>query len=297
MPKVAVHTAPPRAGADGRGATPTHRRPYDRWKRLFDVLGALVVLTVGAPLLALVALVVLVTHGRPVLFRHTRPGLHGELFDVVKFRTMLHPDPDRGLVTDAQRLTRVGRWLRASSLDELPEFWNVLRGEMSVVGPRPHLVRYLDLYNAEQARRHEVRPGITGLAQVRGRNALSWEAKFGYDVEYVDRRSFLLDLKILLTTVRVVLTREGISAPGAATWHEFTGNAPAPASAPTDDRANASAPADARTDASAPTYARPDASSPADTRTDASSPVYVQPVDGPGPVSSPVDDRDAAYRR
>ncbi|MFI9640575.1 sugar transferase [Micromonospora sp. NPDC051925] len=240
MPKVAVHTAQTRAGASGpaagRGAasaTPTTRRPYDRWKRLLDVLGALFVLTVGAPLLALVAVVVLVTHGRPVLFRHTRPGLHGELFEVVKFRTMRHPEPDRGLVTDAQRLTRVGRWLRASSLDELPEFWNVLRGEMSVVGPRPHLVRYLGLYSPEQARRHEVRPGITGLAQVRGRNALSWEAKFTYDVDYVDRRSFLLDLKIFLATVWVVLSRQGISAPGAATWHEFTGNDQPPVPSPT----------------------------------------------------------------
>ncbi|WP_249412328.1 sugar transferase [Micromonospora endophytica] len=176
--------------------------------------------------MALIALVVLVAHGRPVLFRHKRPGLHGELFEMVKFRTMRHPDPDRGLVTDAQRLTRAGRWLRASSLDELPEFWNVLRGEMSVVGPRPHLVQYLDLYSPEQARRHDVRPGITGLAQVRGRNALEWQAKFAYDVEYVDRRSFLLDLKILLATVWVVASRQGISAPGAATWHEFTGNPP-----------------------------------------------------------------------
>ncbi|WP_431920823.1 sugar transferase [Micromonospora wenchangensis] len=236
MSKVAAPAARPRAGdagpVTGRETDPSTRRPYDRWKRVLDVLGALVVLTLGAPLLALVALLVLVTHGRPVLFRHTRPGLHGELFEVVKFRTMRHPDPQRGLVTDAQRLTRVGRWLRASSLDELPEFWNVLRGEMSVVGPRPHLVRYLTLYTPEQARRHDVRPGITGLAQVRGRNALSWEAKFASDVEYVDRRSFALDLRILLTTVRVVLTREGISAPGAATWHEFTGNAPSPA----DDR-------------------------------------------------------------
>nr|WP_223256363.1 sugar transferase [Micromonospora endophytica] len=203
-----------------------NRRPYDRWKRLLDLLAAILVLVLGAPLMALIALVVLVAHGRPVLFRHKRPGLHGELFEMVKFRTMRHPDPDRGLVTDAQRLTRAGRWLRASSLDELPEFWNVLRGEMSVVGPRPHLVQYLDLYSPEQARRHDVRPGITGLAQVRGRNALEWQAKFAYDVEYVDRRSFLLDLKILLATVWVVASRQGISAPGAATWHEFTGNPP-----------------------------------------------------------------------
>ncbi|PZG00488.1 UDP-galactose phosphate transferase [Micromonospora endophytica] len=233
MPKVAYHATCTGAGASGQprprrriSEDSANRRPYDRWKRLLDLLAAILVLVLGAPLMALIALVVLVAHGRPVLFRHKRPGLHGELFEMVKFRTMRHPDPDRGLVTDAQRLTRAGRWLRASSLDELPEFWNVLRGEMSVVGPRPHLVQYLDLYSPEQARRHDVRPGITGLAQVRGRNALEWQAKFAYDVEYVDRRSFLLDLKILLATVWVVASRQGISAPGAATWHEFTGNPP-----------------------------------------------------------------------
>ncbi|WDZ87860.1 sugar transferase [Micromonospora cathayae] len=230
----AAHADRLRAGASGvptdrRATAPDAgtRRRYDPWKRVLDVAGALLVLVLGAPLLALVALVVLVAFGRPVLFRHTRPGLHGELFEVVKFRTMRHADPERGLVTDAERLTPVGRWLRASSLDELPQFWNVLRGEMSIVGPRPHLVRYLALYSPEQARRHEVRPGITGLSQVRGRNALDWAAKFAYDVEYVDRRSFLFDLRILLATVWVVLLRKGISAPGAATWHEFTGNPPA----------------------------------------------------------------------
>ncbi|MFF3855570.1 sugar transferase [Micromonospora sp. NPDC002575] len=202
-------------------------RPYDRVKRVLDVLGAVVALTVAAPVMAVVALVVLVAFGRPVLFRHTRPGRGGRLFDMVKFRTMRPVDPARGLVTDADRLTPVGRWLRSTSLDELPGFWNVLRGEMSIVGPRPHLVSYLDRYTPRQARRHEVRPGITGLAQVRGRNTLSWEEKFEYDVEYVDRRSLLLDLRILLATVRVVLRREGISAPGAATWHEFTGTRPA----------------------------------------------------------------------
>ncbi|MEH0825576.1 MULTISPECIES: sugar transferase [unclassified Micromonospora] len=192
-------------------------------KRVIDVVVALTVLIVAAPVMAGVALVVLLALGRPVFFRHTRPGRDGRLFDMVKFRTMHPVDPARGLVTDAERLTPVGRWLRATSLDELPEFWNVLRGEMSVVGPRPHLVSYLTRYTPRQARRHEVRPGITGLAQVRGRNALTWEEKFEYDVEYVDRRSLPLDLKILLATVRVVLSREGISAPGAATWHEFTG--------------------------------------------------------------------------
>ncbi|MET8063727.1 sugar transferase [Micromonospora sp. NPDC005686] len=213
------HTAAPHRPSSG--GTP---RPYDRLKRLLDVLGAVLALVLGAPVMAAVALVVLVTLGRPVLFRHTRPGRDGRLFEMVKFRTMHDVDPARGLVSDADRLTPVGRWLRSTSLDELPEFWNVLRGDMSVVGPRPHLVRYLSLYDARQARRHEVRPGITGLAQVRGRNALIWEQKFEYDVEYVDRRSLALDLRILAATVGAVLRREGISAPGAATWHEFTGN-------------------------------------------------------------------------
>ncbi|RIV39640.1 sugar transferase [Micromonospora radicis] len=210
--------------ADDSHASAHHR--YDRWKRLFDIVGAVAVLIVAAPLMAVLAAVVLVTMGRPVLFRHTRPGRDGKLFDMVKFRTMRPVDQQRGQVSDGDRLTPVGRWLRATSLDEIPGFWNVLRGEMSIVGPRPHLVRYLGLYDARQARRHEVRPGITGLAQVRGRNALSWEQKFDYDIEYVDRRSFRLDLKILLATVWVVLRRQGITAPGAATWHEFTGNPP-----------------------------------------------------------------------
>ncbi|MFG2063048.1 sugar transferase [Micromonospora sp. NPDC048871] len=196
---------------------------YDPLKRLFDLVAASLLLVLAAPVMLVVALVVLATMGRPVLFRHTRPGRHGTLFDLVKFRTMHEVDPARGLVTDAERLTRVGRWLRASSLDELPELWNVLRGEMSLVGPRPHLVKYLELYTSEQARRHDVRPGITGLAQVRGRNAIGWEEKFTYDIEYVDERSLLLDLRILAATVRVVVRREGIAAPGAATWHEYTG--------------------------------------------------------------------------
>ncbi|TDB72542.1 sugar transferase [Micromonospora sp. KC721] len=192
---------------------------------MLDVVGALFLMIVTAPVLLIVAAVVLMTLGRPVMFRHPRPGRDGELFQMVKFRTMRSVDPSRGLVADADRLTRVGRWLRACSLDELPELWNVLRGDMSLIGPRPLLVRYLDRYTPEQARRHEVRPGITGLAQVRGRNSLSWEEKFAYDVEYVDNRSFALDLRILAATVRVVLSREGVSAPGAATGCEFLGTA------------------------------------------------------------------------
>ncbi|PTA46288.1 sugar transferase [Micromonospora sp. RP3T] len=215
----------PLAPAGGRHrAAVVRARPYDRVKRSIDVIGALTVLVLAAPVMACVALVVLVTMGRPVLFRHTRPGRHGRLFDMVKFRTMHPVDPTRGRVSDSDRLTRVGRWLRSTSLDELPELWNVVRGEMSLVGPRPHLVSYLDLYTPEQARRHDVRPGMTGLAQVRGRNQLGWEEKFRYDVAYVDGRSFLLDLRILAETVRVVLRREGIAAPGTDTWHEWQGS-------------------------------------------------------------------------
>ncbi|MGN9918207.1 sugar transferase [Micromonospora palomenae] len=217
--------AHPPAAADQARSGALAGRPYDRWKRLIDIVGAIVVLILAAPVMAAVAGAILLVLGRPVLFRHTRPGRDGRLFELVKFRTMHPVDPARGLVSDADRLNPLGRWLRATSLDELPEFWNVLRGEMSIVGPRPHLVRYLTLYSPRQARRHEVRPGITGLAQVRGRNALDWQHKFEYDVEYVDRRSFWLDVRILAATVRVVLRRDGISAPGAATWHEFTGNA------------------------------------------------------------------------
>ncbi|MET7968219.1 sugar transferase [Micromonospora sp. NPDC005305] len=222
-------TAHPHRKSAGHG---THReairRPYDRWKRVLDVIGALLLLVLLAPVMLVVTAVVLVTLGRPVLFRHTRPGLDGKLFDLIKFRSMHPVDPTRGLVRDEDRLPRIGQWLRASSIDELPELWNVLRGEMSLVGPRPHLVEYLSRYTPEQARRHEVRPGITGLAQVRGRNALSWEDKFRYDVQYVDQRSLRLDLRILAETVRVVLRREGISAPGTVTWHEFMGT-PEPA--------------------------------------------------------------------
>lgn len=209
-------------------------RRYDRVKRVIDVLGAVTALVVAAPVMAVVAVAILVRLGRPVLFRQVRPGLDGELFEIIKFRTMRTVDPARGLVDDADRLTSFGHWLRATSLDELPGLWNVLRGEMSLVGPRPHLVKYLDLYTPWQARRHEVRPGITGLAQVRGRNALAWEDKFAYDIEYVDNRSLRLDLRILAETVRVVLRREGIAAPGTVTWHEYTGPPANAAGGPTD---------------------------------------------------------------
>ncbi|KRI01749.1 sugar transferase [Curvibacter sp. PAE-UM] len=194
-------------------------------KRLFDLVVAIAALAVLAlPLLVLYAMVRRKL-GSPALFRQVRPGLHGQPFMMVKFRTMTDErGPDGELLPDAQRLTAFGRFLRASSLDELPELWNVLRGEMSLVGPRPLLMEYLPLYSAEQARRHELRPGITGWAQVNGRNAVSWEERFRLDVWYVDHRSLWLDLRILWLTVRKVLVREGISAQGEATMPRFTGD-------------------------------------------------------------------------
>ncbi len=195
-------------------------------KRLFDLVVTLAALAVLAlPLLVLYAMVRRKL-GSPALFRQVRPGLHGQPFLMVKFRTMTDErGPDGELLPDAQRLTAFGRFLRASSLDELPELWNVLRGEMSLVGPRPLLMEYLPLYSPEQARRHEVRPGITGWAQVNGRNAVSWEERFSLDVWYIDHRSLWLDLRILWLTVRKVLVREGISAEGEATMTRFTGTA------------------------------------------------------------------------
>jgi lipopolysaccharide/colanic/teichoic acid biosynthesis glycosyltransferase len=193
-------------------------------KRLFDVLaGALALLLLALPLLALVWLI---RHklGSPVFFCQVRPGLQGRPFTMVKFRTMSDErGPDGALLPDAQRITSFGRFLRASSLDELPELWNVLKGEMSLVGPRPLLMEYLPLYTHEQARRHEVRPGITGWAQVNGRNSISWADKFALDVWYVDHYSLWLDLQILWRTVRKVLVRDGISAAGEATMPKFTG--------------------------------------------------------------------------
>lgn len=196
-------------------------------KRLFDLLLSFgLLLALALPLLLLWGLV-RCKLGSPVLFRQIRPGQHGRPFMMVKFRTMTDErGADGELLPDAQRLTSFGRFLRASSLDELPELWNVLRGEMSLVGPRPLLMEYLPLYSPEQARRHEVRPGITGWAQVNGRNALSWEERFKLDIWYVDHRSLWLDLRILWLTVRKVIVREGISAQGEATMPRFTGNKP-----------------------------------------------------------------------
>lgn len=194
-------------------------------KRGFDFLAALAALLVlGVPMVAL-AVLVRARLGRPILFRQVRPGLLGKPFEMMKFRTMTDDrDPDGRLRPDSERLTPFGRWLRATSLDELPELWNVLRGDMSLVGPRPLLMSYLPLYSPFQARRHEVRPGITGWAQVNGRNALSWQQKFDYDVWYVENRSFWLDVRILWFTVKKVLVRDGISATGEATMPTFTGN-------------------------------------------------------------------------
>jgi len=163
--------------------------------------------------------------GSPVFFRQVRPGLRGQPFEMVKFRTMTDErGPDGQLLDNAARLTPFGRWLRATSLDELPELWNVLKGDMSLVGPRPLLMEYLPLYSPEQARRHEVRPGVTGWAQVNGRNAIAWEEKFKLDVWYVDHHSLWLDIKILWLTVKKVLLRDGISAQGEATMPKFTGS-------------------------------------------------------------------------
>ena len=194
-------------------------------KRLFDVVVSALLIVLLSPVLLLIALAVRVSMGSPVLFKQVRPGLNGQPFTMYKFRTMIEArDQDGKLLPDEQRLTKLGRFLRSTSLDELPELFNVLKGEMSLVGPRPLLMEYLPLYTPEQARRHEVRPGITGWAQVNGRNAITWEEKFKYDVWYVDNQSFWLDLKILFLTVLKVLRREGISAHGHATMPFFQGS-------------------------------------------------------------------------
>ena len=193
-------------------------------KRTFDIVLSLLGLIVLSPLLVIVALLVRWQMGSPVLFRQARPGLHGKPFEMIKFRTMRDAVDAQGQpLPDSERLTRLGRSLRATSIDELPELWNVLKGDMSLVGPRPLLMEYLPLYSTEQARRHEVRPGITGWAQVNGRNAISWEEKFALDVWYVDNRSLWLDLKVLWLTVLKVVSRKGISAAGEATMPKFTG--------------------------------------------------------------------------
>ena len=197
-------------------------------KRLLDLLLVVPAMVVLSPLLGLLMVLVFIEIGRPVLFRQARPGWHAAAFQLYKFRTMTDSRYASGhLLSDAQRLTPFGSFLRSTSLDELPELWNVLRGDMSLVGPRPLLMQYLDRYTPEQARRHEVRPGLTGWAQVNGRNAISWEEKFALDVWYVDHVSLQLDLLILLRTVAAVLRHAGISAAGEATMAEFQGSSPA----------------------------------------------------------------------
>lgn len=212
----------------------------DGARRLLD----LVLLTATAPLVLplflLVALAVRLCLGRPVLFRQWRPGLHGVPFRLVKFRTMTDARDRHGeLLPDAERLTRFGEFLRSTSLDELPELWNVLRGDMALVGPRPQLMEYLPLYTPEQARRHDLRPGITGWAQIHGRNAISWEERFALDLWYVDHASVWLDLKIIVLTAWTTLRRDGISQPGHATMPDFLGSPPE--SARPDERGGGSA--------------------------------------------------------
>lgn len=193
-------------------------------KRVLDVAGAGAGLVAGAPAMVGAAVAIRATMGAPVFFRQQRPGLHGKPFGLYKFRTMTDArGPDGELLPDAERLTPVGQFIRSTSLDELPQLLNVLRGEMSLVGPRPLLMRYLPRYSPRQSRRHEVKPGITGLAQVRGRNSLSWAEKFEHDVRYVEQWSLALDVRILVETVAQVLKRDGISSEGHATMPEFMG--------------------------------------------------------------------------
>jgi len=194
-------------------------------KRLFDIVVSASALLLLSPLLVCVALLVALKLGRPVLFRQQRPGLNAKPFDMLKFRSMLDTRDANGQpLSDAERLTPFGQRLRATSLDELPELWNVLKGDLSLVGPRPLLMEYLPRYSPRQRRRHELRPGLTGWAQVHGRNAVDWEERFELDVWYVDHRSFWLDLKILAMTVRLVLSRRGVNAQGEATMRKFMGD-------------------------------------------------------------------------
>ena len=192
-------------------------------KRIIDVAAAGLGLVMLSPLLLIIGLAVLMALGSPILFRQERPGRHGRPFTLYKFRSMRTAGEGAAPLSEAERLTRLGAFLRRTSLDELPELWNVLRGDMSLVGPRPLLMEYLPLYTPEQARRHDVRPGITGWAQINGRNAISWEEKFRLDVWYVDHRSLSLDLRILLLTIRRVLSGHGINEPGQATVTFFRG--------------------------------------------------------------------------
>jgi len=194
-------------------------------KRLFDIVVSMISIVLLIPLFGILYIFIWINLGTPVLFSQSRPGLYGKQFVMYKFRTMRDAVDENGLsLPDEIRLTNFGKFLRSTSLDELPELWNVLKGEMSLVGPRPLLMEYLPLYSVEQARRHEVLPGITGWAQVNGRNSLSWDEKFKLDLWYVDNQSFYLDIKILFLTLKKIFIREGISAEGVATMNKFTGN-------------------------------------------------------------------------
>jgi sugar transferase EpsL len=206
-------------------------------KRAFDVVVAGAALIILSPLIAAVAVVVALTLGTPLLFRQVRPGLHGQPFTLIKFRTMSNARcPEGSLLPDKERLGRVGAFLRSTSLDELPELWNVLKGDMSIVGPRPLLMQYLSRYNAHQARRHEVPPGITGWAAVNGRNALTWEEKLDLDVWYIDHRSVVLDARIIWRTLTAVVRRQGISSDGHVTTPEFMGTDDRPLAGTSDER-------------------------------------------------------------
>lgn len=199
---------------------------YEKYiKRPLDFLLSLTALIVLSPILLLVTVLVRIKLGSPVIFKQERPGLNGKVFNMYKFRTMTNEKDENGeLLPDEIRLTAFGKKLRSTSMDELPELWNIVRGDMSVVGPRPLLVKYLSRYNSHQARRHEVRPGFTGYAQVNGRNSITWEKKFNLDVEYVDNVTFFTDAGIVLKTLKTVLVREGISSDSSATMEEFMGN-------------------------------------------------------------------------
>lgn len=197
---------------------------YNFTKRLLDIAVSFMALLAAAPLIVAVAICIVITSGRPILFLQNRPGLNGQPFTMVKFRTMRPFIQAKGWTTDATRMTRLGGLLRSTSIDELPTLWNVIRGEMSLVGPRPLLMKYLDLYTPAQARRMEVKPGLTGLAQINGRNAQTWHQRFEFDLEYIERRSMSLDAYILVRTAAKVLKREGISAEGQVTMPEFRGD-------------------------------------------------------------------------
>lgn len=203
-----------------------HKRGfYEKYiKRFQDFICALTAIIILSPVLFIIAVLVYFKFGTPIYFKQKRPGINGEIFEIYKFRTMTNEVDDKGiLLPDDVRLTAFGKKLRSTSLDELPELWNILKGDMSVVGPRPLLVEYLTIYNKKQARRHEVRPGITGLAQINGRNAISWTEKFSWDIKYIDNISFIGDWKIILKTIFVVLNKAGINSKGSATMEKFTG--------------------------------------------------------------------------